>query len=92
MDEAAFRKLLAEEGYDGPFEFAMDPNAADDQHVHDYDVVAMVVEGSITIETPSGDKTCYVGQTVGYPAGEPHVEKAGPHGVKALVGRRPPAK
>ena len=91
MNETEFREILMDKGYDGPFDFAMEANAADDEHVHDYDVLVMVVEGSLTIEMPSGDETGLVGDTIQYPAGEPHVEKAGPDGVKALVGRRVPA-
>jgi len=90
MNETEFREILKNEGYDGPFDFAMESNAADDKHVHDYDVLVMVVEGSLTIEKPSGDETGLVGDTIQYPAGEPHVEKAGSEGVKALVGRRAP--
>ena len=88
MDEATFRKELAEKGYEPPAEFVMGPNGSDEEHVHDFDVYALVVEGELTIEKKSGDKTCEVGETVRYPAGESHVEKAGPDGVKALVGRR----
>ena len=91
MNEPEFRELLKNEGYDGPFDFAMEPNAADDEHVHDFDVVVVVVQGSLIIEKPSGDVTSNVGETVSYPAGEPHTEKAGPQGVKALVGRRSPS-
>ena len=92
MNETEFRKLLTDEGYEGPFEYDRRPDFVDEQHVHDFDVLAMVVEGSLTIEKPSGDQTCHAGETVGFPAGEPHVEKPGSDGVKAFVGRRTPAQ
>jgi uncharacterized cupin superfamily protein len=92
MNQAEFRKLLMNEGFEGPFEYVKGPDFVDEEHVHDFDVLAMVVEGTLTIEKPSGDQTCHVGETVSFPAGEPHVEKPGPDGVKALVGRRTPEK
>ena len=91
MTKTKFVKMLRTEGYEGPMDFSMGPNEVDSEHAHDEDTVALVVEGSITIEKLSGDVTCNVGDIVSYPAGEPHIEKAGPNGVKALVGWRDPA-
>jgi len=92
MTEAEFLQKLKDEGYDGPFDFEMGPNGADTEHTHEKDIIAMVTEGQLTIEKPSGNVTCEVGEIVSYPAGEPHIEKAGPAGAKALVGRRTPAE
>lgn len=50
MDEATIRKELAEQGYEPPAEFVMGPNGADEEHVHDFDVCALVIEGELTIE------------------------------------------
>ncbi len=90
MNEKEFLELLRTEGYEGTEDFSMEPNEVDNEHAHDEDTIALVVEGSIVIEKSSGDVTCNVGDTVKYPAGEPHIEKAGPNGVKALVGWRDP--
>jgi hypothetical protein len=49
------------------------------------------VEGSITIEQSTGDGTYVVGDTFGYPAGQRHIERSGPQGVKILYGKREPA-
>jgi quercetin dioxygenase-like cupin family protein len=90
MNETEFRQMLTDEGYDGPFDFAIGPNGADTEHTHENDIIALCTEGTLIIEKPSGDVTCQVGDIVSYPAGEPHVEKAGPEGAKALVERRAP--
>ena len=88
MNEIEFHAHLANEGCEGPFDFAMTANLESKQHAHAYGVFALVVEGSITIEKPAGAVTCRVGETVRFAANEPHVEKAGPDGVKLKVGRR----
>jgi mannose-6-phosphate isomerase-like protein (cupin superfamily) len=92
MNEAGFRARLAAEGYEGPFDYVKGADFVDREHVHDFDVLALVLEGVLTVEKPSGDVTCGAGETVAFPAGEPHLEKPGPEGVRALVGRRPSAR
>jgi hypothetical protein len=42
MNETEFCEILMNEGYDGPFDFAIESNAADNEHVHDYDVLVMI--------------------------------------------------
>lgn len=90
MTKAEFIEKLRNEGFDGPEDFLMGPNEVDTEHAHETDTLGLVLEGSIVIEKASGDVTCNVGDTVYYPAGELHTEKAGPNGVKGLVGWRDP--
>ena len=90
MNETEFLEKLRAEGFEGPEDFIMGPNEVDEEHAHDTNTIGLVVEGSIVIEKTSGDISCGVGDTVYYPAGELHSEKAGPNGVKALVGWREP--
>ena len=92
MNEKEFVEMLRTEGYEGPEDFSMGPNEVDTEHAHKEDTLALVVEGSIVIEKQSGDVACNVGDTVYYPAGELHTEKAGPNGVKAMVGWRGPVE
>lgn len=86
MDEATFCENLKRENYAEPVDFIKEPNWADTEHSHDFDVYALVVEGELMIKKKSADVTCQVGDAVPCPTGELHVEKAGPEGVKALVG------
>ena len=90
MNETEFTEMLRAEGYEGPEDFAMKPNEVSSRHDHDVDTVLLILEGSIVIAKPSGDVTCNVGDTVSYPAGEFHSEKAGPNGVKLVYGWRDP--
>lgn len=90
MDESEFIEMLRLQGYEGPEIFSMGSNEYDTEHTHKEETIALIVEGSIVIEKPSGDVNCNVGDIVSYPAGEPHTEKAGPNGVKALCGWRDP--
>ena len=92
MNEKEFVEMLRAEEFEGPENFLMEPNEIDPEHSHKEDTVGLIVEGSITIEKPSGNVTCNAGDTVYYPADERHTEKAGPNGVKALVGWREPVE
>ncbi len=91
MNETDFSQLLAAQGYAGPSIFTMAPTVSDTEHSHAVDIFALVVAGSITIEKSTGNGTFGVGDTFGYPAGQPHIEKSGPQGVKILYGKRQPA-
>ena len=88
MKETEFRQRLEREGYEGPFDYQRGADFVDKEHVHDFDVLAMVVEGSMTIKKSSGDVTCQVGDTFSFAAGERHLEVPGASGVSALIGRR----
>lgn len=89
MDENAFRKLLASQGYTETSEFVMEPDAFNDTHTHERDGRALVLDGEISLTTEAGDQTCRVGDTATLAAHEPHAEKAGPDGVRLLIGLRP---
>ena len=89
MDENAFRRLLASQGYTETKEFIMEPNAFNDTHTHERDGCALVLDGEILLTTEAGDRTCCVGDTSTLAAHEPHAEKAGPDGVRLLIGLKP---
>ncbi len=89
MDENAFRRLLASRGYTETKEFFMEPDAFKDTHTHERDVCALVLDGEISLTTEAGDRTHRVGDTCTLAAHDPHAEKAGPEGVRLLVGLKP---
>ena len=89
MDENAFRELLTGQGYTETEEFVMEPNAFNDTHTHDRDAYSVVLEGEITLTTEAGGRTHRVGDTCTLAAYAPHAEKAGPDGVRLLVGLKP---
>lgn len=64
MNEAEFFDMLKEQGYDGPFDFSMEPTGAGSEHTHEKDIIAMCTEGTLIIEKSSGNVTCEVGDGV----------------------------
>ncbi len=89
MDENAFRKKLAGEGYTETHEYSMEPNGFSDTHTHEWDACVLVLDGEFTLTTEADDGTCGVGDIRTLAAHEAHSEKAGPDGVRMLIGRRP---
>lgn len=89
MDENAFRKMLTSQGYTESSEFVMAADEFNDTHTHERDACALVLDGEIAMTTAAGDQTCRVGDTCTLAAHEPHAEKAGPAGVRLLIGLRP---
>lgn len=91
MDETAFRKRLADEGYETTKIFEMEPNAFNEMHIHDTDALAFVLDGEITVVTDDYNRTCRPGDVNAVGAMVTHSEQAGPDGVRLLVGLRKPA-
>ena len=90
MDRNAFETRLQQEGYDEILMIdrpAADPRVVHD-HVHDFDVLAMVLSGGLTVRRPEGNEDFAAGGTFAVPAGCLHSEMVGPQGVSLLVGRR----
>ena len=89
MDRERFEARLQAEGYPEIRTNELPPNRKNPEHTHPFDVLAMVLEGEITL-TVAGNATTYRrGDEFSMRAGCPHVEDIGPAGVKYLVGRRP---
>jgi len=90
MNRADFEAHLQREGYDEILVIdrpARDPRVVHD-HAHDFDVKAMVLNGSLAVRRPEGDREFSAGDTFEVPAGHPHNELIGAQGVSLLVGRR----
>jgi quercetin dioxygenase-like cupin family protein len=89
MDEQAFRKTLAEEGYAEGRVVEWGPNHFNDTHVHDFSAKVLVLDGEITVACEDGrTTTCRAGDTFQLAAGTPHLERIGAAGVRFLSGRK----
>jgi len=89
MDEQAFRKQLAEEGYSEPRLVEWEPGTFNDTHTHDFSAKVMVLDGEITVTCDDGRRTtCRAGDTFQLAAGTPHKEDIGAEGVRFLAGRK----
>jgi len=88
LTRSAFEARLRREGYLDTEIRRMAPGQAVAEHTHDYDVLAQVFAGEVTI-TREGQSRCYrPGDIVDVPAGVPHTEVCGPLGYTFMVGRR----
>ena len=89
MDRHAFESRLKSEGYPEIRTNELPPNRRNPEHSHPFDVLAMVLEGEITLTVEGAARTYRPGDEFSMKAGCPHAEDIGPAGVKYLVGRRP---
>ena len=89
MDRDQFTARLRAEGYPEVRMNELEPNRRNAEHQHPFDVLALVLEGEITLTVDGRARTYRAGEEFSMQAGCRHVEDIGPQGVKYLVGRRP---
>ena len=89
MDRDQFTARLQAEGYPEVRINELEPNRRNAEHQHPFDVLALVLEGEITLTVDGRARTYRAGEQFSMQAGCRHVEDIGPQGVKYLVGRRP---
>ena len=89
MDTTSFEARLRAQGYPEIRTNELPPNRRNAEHSHPFDVLALVLEGDITLTVDGNARTYRAGDEFSMQAGCPHVEDVGPAGVKYLVGRRP---
>lgn len=89
MDATRFEARLRAEGFPEIRTNALEPHRHNDEHSHPFDVLALVLEGDITLTVDGAARIYRAGDEFSMKAGCKHVEDAGPQGVKYLVGRRP---
>ena len=89
MDKASFEARLRAEGFPEIRENGLQAGCHNAEHFHPFDVLALVLEGDITLTVQGVARIYRAGDEFSMNAGCPHVEDAGPQGVRYLVGRRP---
>ena len=88
MDQTAFAKQLADEGFDEILTKSSPPGKYADAHSHPYAVKALVLEGDITLGVAGQLTTYRAGETFSMAAGCEHTERCGAQGFSFLVGRK----
>jgi quercetin dioxygenase-like cupin family protein len=88
MDRDGFEARLRAEGYPEIRTNEMPPHCHNAEHSHPFDVLALVLEGDITLSVEGSARTYRAGEQFSMKAGCKHVEDVGSAGVKYLVGRR----
>ncbi|MGH8741196.1 MAG: cupin domain-containing protein [Burkholderiales bacterium] len=89
MDKTSFEGRLRAQGYPEIRTNELPPNKQNAEHTHPFDVLALVLDGDITLTVDGKARTYRAGDEFSMQAGCPHAEDVGPAGVKYLVGRRP---
>ena len=88
MDPTRFEAALRQDGFTEVETKAHPPGRLVPEHVHPFDVRALVLEGEITL-TADGQATAYrPGQVFTMEGGRRHAEAIGAEGVRFLAGRR----
>jgi quercetin dioxygenase-like cupin family protein len=88
MNTEQFLSLLRQGGFPEPVEVQQVPNASLGVHEHPFEVMALVIEGSIEIMIDGSSKTYKAGDIFQLSLKQPHSESYGAEGVKYLASRK----
>ena len=88
MTEQEFRQALVADGFAEPVQVERDASYALGVHQHPFEAFAFITAGEITLDVDGRRTTYRPGDTFRLAAGTPHLEAAGPNGVRYLSGRK----
>ena len=88
MQQNVFAAELRSSGYTQIESKALDPRPGNIEHVHDYDIRGMVLDGVFIINQDDQSVTYRAGEVFAVQAGKRHSEEIGPQGAHILVGRK----
>lgn len=88
MNTEQFLLLLEQEGFLDPVEVQQVPNGHLDNHEHPFEVMALVLVGSITIIIDDDSKIYKAGDVFQLGLQQSHAESYGSVGVKYLASRK----
>lgn len=86
MTEEEFRAHCDEKGYGDIKIKDYAPDMYDPLHTHDRSIIAMVLDGKITLEWEEGSTTYAPGDICQFEAGTLHAEKTGSEGARIILG------
>jgi quercetin dioxygenase-like cupin family protein len=88
MQQNVFEAELRSAGYTQIESKALDPKPVNIEHVHDYDIRGLVLDGVFIVTQGDQSVTYRTGDIFAVPAGKRHSEEIGPFGARILVGRK----
>ena len=88
MKNQEFLDFLAKNKFPEPVLVRQPPNGSLDTHKHDFEVYALVTEGSIEIDINGATNKYNVGEIFYLKFQQPHKEKYGASGVQYLASRK----
>ena len=88
MNQNAYLELLHKQGFPAPVLVVRERSLFLDHHSHQYEVIALVLEGQIDINIGGAKKICLAGDAFHILPNQVHTESTGTKGVKYLVSRK----
>jgi quercetin dioxygenase-like cupin family protein len=88
MTQQEFLDFLIAKGFPVPTLVEQTPLGELDIHVHPFEVMALVLKGSISIAIANQESVYLAGDVFHLNFEEPHSEKYGPNGVQYLASRK----
>jgi uncharacterized cupin superfamily protein len=88
MERQAFMRELQEAGFPEPQPMSREANGHQDEHTHEFEIRALVLQGQITIGVRGVQNTYRAGDVFHLTAHTAHTERYGPQGVMYLAGRK----
>lgn len=88
MNTEEFLHLLQKERFPEPVKVEQVPNGQLGMHEHPFEVMALIIDGSIDINIDGNVKTYKAGDIFQLSFKQPHSESYGPTGVKYLASRK----
>jgi quercetin dioxygenase-like cupin family protein len=90
MNQNTFLELLHKQEFPAPVLVVRERSLFIDHHSHQYEAIALVLEGQIDINIGGAKKICLAGDTFHLLPKQVHTESTGTKGVKYLVSRKVP--
>ena len=85
-----YLETLHKEAFPAPALVVRERSLFLDHHSHQYEAIALVLEGQIDINISGAKKICLAGDTFHLLPNQVHTESTGTKGVKYLVSRKVP--
>jgi quercetin dioxygenase-like cupin family protein len=90
MQTDMFIASLKEDGFNDPVTVSREPNGIMEEHSHEFEAKALILEGELSIRASAGEMLYQTGDVFHLAANTPNSERYGPSGVRYLVGRKTP--
>jgi hypothetical protein len=88
MNASEFEAQLRADGFDEVKTGERAGNDMTQEHAHDFEVRALVLDGDITLTCEGTARTYKAGDVFVMAAGRPHEERIGTNGVRYVAGRK----
>lgn len=88
MTEEQFRQTMQDKGYANPEVKEYQPHVDEPMHTHEVSVMALVLDGEITLVLEDGATTYAAGEWCELPANTLHTERTGSQGATILLAHK----